>query len=1038
MSFSFRPRASTNRRAAESRRRNRPAFECLEGRQLLSATASLVNGTLTINADDGPTNDVQVSTLFPSSIRVVTTSGRGTTKDLFDINKVTSIVFNGGAGANTFTNRTSLAAQINSRGRGDVINAGVSTRDVVTLSSSNAVVHGGLLGGTVVAATADRFFALTDSNLTTNMGTYTLDHVANVQLTLAGPGAALGGSSISLRGYSGAATVVSQGAMRTDYILGTGPTSITGGTGLNVLTVENAASAKFADDILTVNGVPSMLTNITNINISNAGGSNTIDLAGFAGSTFMTIAKAGNTIVRGGSAFNNIVSSAGANLVLPSLGVDQVGGSGVTRFAGLAATVSPDQRNAATGSASVLLQPNGGLDVVGPTGAGFSLLGNWSVSTSSTGLQTLTATDNIVLRTAAGDFPFVVSPASPLVVHAQGPFLGFGTLVDASLKGLTLDTSAASSPLNPLESVFGLHVATAGATWNIALGKNVPGSSRFPVEAAVPYLFTTANAGASASFGTRSVTAGPGQTLTVLLDPSDPSLYVQGDGTDFQVGASAQGAIPFVPSQDLYQILKTTPVVFGNLFTTGTNPFRSGAAIEFGSLPVSLVGPAVIDFDASNTRGLAGVTPDLVQRIILGQTTLSQAFPDGLSNIAVGVNGSLRVGYTGSSTPSAPNPPIDYDLTLSSPVASFAYTPGNAHFAGTLTSVDPGYRTGKPTPLAYLGQSIQGITGAIEGLADPSLSARAAMRFGGAMGVLVPNVLLSLSRNGVGVSGTSLAAPAFGTFDLTGTVDPNGDLRLNGDKTVTVVRNARDSSGLIQGDNTSPTYPLKGSFGLTYQGATNPNQTPRSAITVSINPFDIPQYVASNSRHIDKFRLDGTFTPTFRADGTSFIKFVGSGRVTGTSTTLGDFGTPDSTEAVNTAWELVGNQIIQSFSSTFDGSLKRNVLDLNSAAFPGVAIAPRAVTSRVAKLVGRISEPDRKSTWTLTVDWGDGSPVQTLVFRPGSNGRRVVLRHRYRTANPSGQPYQVLVRWHDDQGRGNAALFHVQVRDRFRVQRKAR
>ncbi len=1033
MLFSSRQRTSKSLPAQKSRRRARPAFDCLEGRQLLTATATLSNGTLTINADNSPTNDVVVSPLFPSSIRVVSTSSKNSTKDLFDITKITSIVFNGGTGANTFTNSTSLPALIHSHGNGDRINAGVSSKDVVTVDSANATINGGLLGNTTLAVTTDRFFTLTDTSLTTNTGTYKIDHISNVQLTLAGPGAALGGSTISLNGYSGAARIDSQGAIRTDYILGTGPTVINGGSGLNVLTVNNAAIARFANGVLTVNGVPNTLKNITNINISNTGGSNAIDLNGFTGSTFTTIAKAGNTVVRGGSGFNTIVSSAGTNIVLPSLGTDQVGGSNITRFLGVLPNVSPDQRNAAAGVASVLLEPNGTLDVAGPTGTGFSLLGSWSVSTNPTGLQTFTTSSNVVLKTAAGEFPFVVSPTSPLIIHAQGSFLGFGSLVDASLKGLTLDTSVASSPLRRLETVFGVHVASAGATWNIALGKDVPGSSQFPVEAAVPYLFATVNAGASASFGTQSFSASSSQALTVFLDPTDPSLYVLANGTNFKVGASVQGLIPFTPTQNLFQILKTTPVVFGNLFTTGTNPFAAGATVVFGNAPVTLNGPLVINFDANHSRNLAGVTPSLVQRIILGQLPLSQAFPDGASDLAIGVNGGLRVGYTGSSVPLASNPVIDYDLTLTSPVASFAYTPGNAHFAGTFTSVDPGFLSGKSTPLAYLGTSIKSISGAVEGFSNPNVSIQTSMSFTGALGVLVPSALISFSNKGIGIVATSISAPAFGAFDLTGTVDPNGDLRLNGTKTATVVRNAHDSSGLLSDDGPPPQYPLVGNFGLTYQGATNPNQVPNSAIKVSIIPLNIPQYNASNSLHHDNTRLDGAFIPKFQTDGKSFIQFIGGGLVTGTSVKEGILNTPDTLTPVNSAWALVGNQIVQSFNNPFDPQLKQNVFDLNSAAFPGARIAPRAETNPVATLVGRISEPDRNSTWTLTVDWGDGTPAQTLVFRRGSNGRQVVLHHRYRSPSPSGQPYQVVARWHDDQGRGNSVLLNVTVCGRNRT-----
>ena len=92
------------------------------------------------------------------------------------------------------------------------------------------------------------------------------------------------------------------GAIRTDFILGTGPAAIIAGSGLNVITANNVANARFANGTLTVNGVNSTLTNITNLNLTNAGGVNTIDLAPFTGTTFLAINKPGQAFVRGGRA----------------------------------------------------------------------------------------------------------------------------------------------------------------------------------------------------------------------------------------------------------------------------------------------------------------------------------------------------------------------------------------------------------------------------------------------------------------------------------------------------------------------------------------------------------------------------------------------------------------------------------------------------------------------------------------------------------------------------------------------------------------
>ena len=82
----------------------------------------------------------------------------------------------------------------------------------------------------------------------------------------------------------------------------------------------------------------------------------------------------------------------------------------------------------------------------------------------------------------------------------------------------------------------------------------------------------------------------------------------------------------------------------------------------------------------------------------------------------------------------------------------------------------------------------------------------------------------------------------------------------------------------------------------------------------------------------------------------------------------------------------------------------------------------------MATLSGRIAITDPNSTWTLNVNWGNGSPVQTFVFGPGSNGRKVALRHRYLKAGSAGHHHQIVAQWQDNQGRGNTELFQVKVR----------
>ena len=80
----------------------------------------------------------------------------------------------------------------------------------------------------------------------------------------------------------------------------------------------------------------------------------------------------------------------------------------------------------------------------------------------------------------------------------------------------------------------------------------------------------------------------------------------------------------------------------------------------------------------------------------------------------------------------------------------------------------------------------------------------------------------------------------------------------------------------------------------------------------------------------------------------------------------------------------------------------------------------------VVTLQGALTDPDADDFLTLTVNWGDGSPVQTR--HPGTDPFR--LTHRYRD-NPAGQPsggqYPITVTWFDQLGAGNSKDLFVTV-----------
>jgi hypothetical protein len=92
------------------------------------------------------------------------------------------------------------------------------------------------------------------------------------------------------------------------------------------------------------------------------------------------------------------------------------------------------------------------------------------------------------------------------------------------------------------------------------------------------------------------------------------------------------------------------------------------------------------------------------------------------------------------------------------------------------------------------------------------------------------------------------------------------------------------------------------------------------------------------------------------------------------------------------------------------------------------AFQDRTVTSSIpegslATLSGTITDPDAGDSFTLVVNWGDGTPAQTYIFPPGSNGQRVSVSHRY---GDEGN-YTIALSWTDPIGPANHATLAVTV-----------
>ncbi|HQR06657.1 MAG TPA: autotransporter-associated beta strand repeat-containing protein [Gemmatales bacterium] len=110
------------------------------------------------------------------------------------------------------------------------------------------------------------------------------------------------------------------------------------------------------------------------------------------------------------------------------------------------------------------------------------------------------------------------------------------------------------------------------------------------------------------------------------------------------------------------------------------------------------------------------------------------------------------------------------------------------------------------------------------------------------------------------------------------------------------------------------------------------------------------------------------------------------------------------------------------FIINYTGSLGNNDLVLTrttaGALFPNRSVTPQIIAGSVVTLTGIVSDPDRKDSFILHINWGDGSPVETKVYPPSFQGKQVYLRHRYLSSQDD--PYVIQLNWHDQRGAGNS------------------
>jgi hypothetical protein len=92
--------------------------------------------------------------------------------------------------------------------------------------------------------------------------------------------------------------------------------------------------------------------------------------------------------------------------------------------------------------------------------------------------------------------------------------------------------------------------------------------------------------------------------------------------------------------------------------------------------------------------------------------------------------------------------------------------------------------------------------------------------------------------------------------------------------------------------------------------------------------------------------------------------------------------------------------------------------------FPERRVTPTIKEGQSAVLTGRIFEPDPLDTFILDVLWGDGTPLETYTFPPGTP-RDVSISHPY----AEDGTYSISLAWRDQHGLGNSGVLSVKVKN---------
>ncbi|MGP0069368.1 MAG: hypothetical protein ACLQGP_37925 [Isosphaeraceae bacterium] len=301
------------------------------------------------------------------------------------------------------------------------------------------------------------------------------------------------------------------------------------------------------------------------------------------------------------------------------------------------------------------------LTFAGPTGRGFTVQGHFSELTnqepgSSFTTSTITSTGPLTIESAQGNFSMSIPTGVQISVSTIPN--GYGGRFGEVAPGAASITFPGEDLTNDLLSPFAAFLSTQSAsavtdlqdaglpglssiTLGIGLGGTVDGQvADAPVNAAVPYLYLSGNNSYSNGLGTAKIDVG--YTAGVVIDPADPSLFVDVTGLpvvpEFALGISANGYIPFTPA--VVPSHFEGDVLYGDFYTSAT---LSLADLSGDLLPFSFSADVLVNL---NTTGVGWTSAIQSMANEIGNGDFQGAVPNP-STFAIGVNltGSLSLGF---------------------------------------------------------------------------------------------------------------------------------------------------------------------------------------------------------------------------------------------------------------------------------------------------------------------------------------------------------------------------------------------------------